>query len=131
MRGRWRAPRAPPRVLSVALTLPTLPLAVATRRRAIAAGLDTQDWAAWARDQAVAGALQAGLAAGAGAGVIAATRRWPRTWWLAVAAGSVGLGAVLAALAPVVLAPIFNDFTPLPEGETRCRRARPRRAAAG
>jgi STE24 endopeptidase len=28
-------------------------------------------------------------------------------------------GAVIAALAPVVLDPIFNDFTPLPEGETR------------
>ena len=51
--------------------------------------------------------------------MIAATRRWPRTWWLAAAAGSVGLGAGLAALAPVVLAPVFNDFTPLPEGETR------------
>jgi STE24 endopeptidase len=36
-----------------------------------------------------------------------------------VAAGSVGFGAVFAALAPVVLDPLFNDFTPLPEGETR------------
>ncbi len=106
-------------VLSATLSLPTLPLAVVTRRRAIAAGLDTQDWAGWGRDRVVAGALQSSFAAGAGAGVIAATRRWPRTWWLAAAGGSVGLGAVLAAVAPVVLAPIFNDFTPLPEGETR------------
>ena len=28
-------------------------------------------------------------------------------------------GAALAALAPVVLDPVFNDFTPLPEGDTR------------
>ena len=35
------------------------------------------------------------------------------------AAGSVGFGALLAALAPVVLDPLFNDFTPLPEGQTR------------
>jgi STE24 endopeptidase len=33
--------------------------------------------------------------------------------------GSVAVGTVLAALAPVVLDPIFNDFTPLEEGETR------------
>ena len=39
-----------------------------------------------------------------------------------MAAGVGRLGAVrrrLAALAPVVLDPVFNDFTPLPEGETR------------
>src|SRR6202043_1704340 len=34
-------------------------------------------------------------------------------------AGSVAFGAVLAALAPVVLDPIFNKFEPLPDGETR------------
>ena len=31
----------------------------------------------------------------------------------------MGFGALLAALAPVVLDPVFNDFTPLPEGQTR------------
>jgi STE24 endopeptidase len=31
----------------------------------------------------------------------------------------VGFGAVLAALAPVVLDPVFNEFTRLPEGDTR------------
>ena len=41
------------------------------------------------------------------------------TWWAPAGAGSVAFGAVLAALAPVVLDPIFNEFTPLPEGETR------------
>jgi len=106
-------------VLSLGFALLTLPVTALARRLAIAAGLDTQDWAAWARDQALAGALQSGFATGAGAGVIAATRRWPQTWWVAGAAGSVGFGAVLAALAPVLLAPIFNEFTPLPEGETR------------
>src|SRR6185437_7152071 len=40
-------------------------------------------------------------------------------WWLPAAGGSVVFGGGLAALAPVVLDPVFNDFTPLPEGETR------------
>jgi STE24 endopeptidase len=47
------------------------------------------------------------------------TRRYPRSWWAPAAAGSVAVGALLAAVAPVVLDPIFIDFTPLPEGETR------------
>jgi len=105
--------------LSLALSAPGLPLRAIARRRAIRVGLDTQSWGAWAGDFAKAGAIQTAFGAGAGAAMVAATRRFPRTWWAPVAAGSVGLGAVLAALAPVVLDPIFNDFTPLPEGQTR------------
>jgi STE24 endopeptidase len=106
-------------LLSVGLTVPTLPFRAISRRRAIAAGLDTQSWGGWAVDLGKAGAIEAGLTAGAGATVVALTRRYPRGWWAPAAAGAVGFGAVLAALAPVVLDPLFNDFTPLPEGETR------------
>jgi STE24 endopeptidase len=105
--------------LSLALSLPMLPLRAVSRRRSIAVGLDTQSWGAWAGDLAKAGAISTVFAAGAGAAVISATRRFPRYWWAPAAAGSVLLGTVLAALAPVVLDPIFNDFEPLPEGETR------------
>ncbi|MHB1571372.1 MAG: M48 family metalloprotease, partial [Solirubrobacteraceae bacterium] len=56
--------------------------------------------------------------AGGGAAVGMA-RRWPRGWWLPAAGGSVAFGAGLAALAPLLLDPIFNTFTPLPDGETR------------
>ena len=34
-------------------------------------------------------------------------------------AGTVAIGALAGGLAPVLLDPIFNDFDPLPEGETR------------
>jgi STE24 endopeptidase len=105
--------------LGLAMTVTTLPLQAASRRRRIAVGLDTQSWGAWLADLAKAGAIQTGFAAAAGAGVIAGTRRYPRWWWLPAAVVSVGVGGVLAALAPVVLDPIFNDFTRLPEGETR------------
>jgi STE24 endopeptidase len=105
--------------LSLALSAPGLPLRAIARRRAIGVGLDTQSWGAWAGDTAKASAIQTAFAAGAGAAMVAATRRFPRTWWAPVAAGSVGFGTVLAALAPIVLDPIFNDFTPLPEGQTR------------
>ncbi|MFZ0090826.1 MAG: M48 family metalloprotease, partial [Solirubrobacteraceae bacterium] len=105
--------------LSLALMLPSLPLRMIARRRAIAVGLDTQSWRGWAGDMAKAGTIQTGFAAAAGAAVVAATRRFPRAWWAPLAAGSVVLGAGLAAVAPVLLEPIFNDFDPLAEGETR------------
>jgi STE24 endopeptidase len=105
--------------LAVAGTLPGLPLAVLSRRRAIAVGLVTQSWRGWAADLVKSTAIGAGLAAGAGAGVVAVTRRYPGGWWLPAGAASVVVGAAFAALAPVVLDPVFNDFEPLPEGQTR------------
>ena len=123
LRRAWPAPvaggAATAAGLSLALSLPTLPLRAISRRRAMAVGLDTQSWGAWAADVAKASAIQTVFAAGGGAAVIAATRRFPRVWWVPMGAGAVVFGAGLAALAPVVLDPIFNDFEPLPEGELR------------
>ena len=105
--------------LSAALSLPSLPLSAVARGRSLAIGLSTQSWRTWLEDLVKAGAIQSAVAAAGGAAVTAAARRWPDRWWLAAAGGSVAFGACLAALAPVLLDPVFNDFTPLPEGETR------------
>jgi STE24 endopeptidase len=105
--------------LAVALSLPPLPLRAISRKRGIEVGLITQSWRGWAADLLKGAAIESVLAAGAGAGAVAITRRYPRGWWLPASAGSVLFGAGLAALAPVVLDPVFNDFTPLPEDETR------------
>ena len=124
LRGRdWRRPIAGgagvAAAMATGLTLPTLPLKAISRRRSIAAGLDTQSWRGWAGDLLKSGAIEAAFAAGGGAAVLAVTRRYPRTWWAPAAVGSVLVGAGLAAVAPVALDPLFNDFTPLPDGETR------------
>jgi STE24 endopeptidase len=120
---RWRRPAAGGALVAggLALSLAALemPVRVLARRRRIAVGLDTQSWRGWLTDQAKAQAISSVFAAGAGAGILVAVRRSPRSWWLPASAASVGVGAVLAALAPVVLDPIFNDFTRLPEGQTR------------
>jgi STE24 endopeptidase len=105
--------------LATATSLAPLPLAAVSRRRAIAIGLVTQSWRGWALDIIKANAIGTGLAAAGGGLIVAVTRRYPRSWWAPASAGSVAVGALFATLAPVVLAPIFNDFTPLPEGETR------------
>jgi STE24 endopeptidase len=105
--------------LTVALTLPPLPLSAIARRRALAAGLATQSWRGWTIDLVKATAIEAALAGGAAAAVTAATRRYPRGWWALGAVGSVAIGSAFAALAPVLLDPVFNDYEPLPEGELR------------
>ncbi len=120
---RWTRPAAGGAVgamgLSLALALPGLPVGALRRRRAIAVGLDTQSWGGWASDLGKALTIQLAFSAAAGGAVVSVTRRYPRTWWIPVSLGSIVLGAGLGALAPVLLDPIFNDFEPLPEGETR------------
>jgi len=105
--------------LALGLSAASVPLRALARRRSVAVGLDTQTWPAWAGDVVKMTGIQTAFVAGAGAAVTALTRRYPRGWWAPAATGSVVFGAVLAALAPVVLDPLFNAFDPLPEGETR------------
>ena len=107
--------------LALACSAAGLPLAALSRRRAIAVGLVTQSWRGWAADLVKARAIEARDGRpGPAATVAELTRRYPRGWWLP-AAGGLGRASARcsAALAPVVLDPLFNDFTPLPEGETR------------
>jgi STE24 endopeptidase len=105
--------------LTVALSLPPLPLAALARRRAIGVGLVTQSWRGWAGDLVKSTAIGGVLTAGAGGAAVALMQRYPRGWWLPAAGASIAFGGVFAALAPVVLEPVFNDFTPLPENGVR------------
>jgi STE24 endopeptidase len=124
----WKRPQQPQGVagdavaagrLVATLSVGALPLAVMSRRRAMAVGLDTQSWRGWAADTVKASAITAVLTLGGGAGISALIRRYPRGWWLPAAAGSVVAGGLFGTLAPVVLDPLFNDFQALPEGQTR------------
>ncbi len=105
--------------MTMALSLPGLPLAALARARSIRVGLTTQSWRDWGADLAKSHAIEAVIAGAGSAGLIALTRRWPRAWWLPAAGGSVIVGATFSTLAPILLDPVFNDFTPLPAGETR------------
>jgi STE24 endopeptidase len=105
--------------LAVGLSLPTLPVSAISRRRGVAVGLVTQSWRGWAADLVKGAAIESVLAGAAGGAAVAVTRRSPDRWWLPASVGSVLFGGVLAALAPVLLDPVFNEFTALPEGETR------------
>ena len=116
--------------LGLAARVPSLPLSAIARRRALGAGLATQSWRGWAADLVKASAIEAGFAGAAGAAVSATARRFPRHWWLLAAAGSVGVGALLALVGPVLLDPVFNKFEPLSDEETRADLLRVAAAAA-
>ena len=105
--------------LSVALVVVTLPFAAVQHSRAEEYGLSTQSWGPWAGDLAKATGIEAVLAAGGAAILMGLMRRFPRHWWAPASASVVALSVVFLWLAPVVIDPIFNKFTPLPEGKLR------------
>jgi STE24 endopeptidase len=127
-RPRWlRGPHRRPRLagaaagagLSAGLTVAPLPLSALMLKRARDAGLATQTWRGWAQDLLKATAIGSILSAGGAGLALELMRRYRRDWWMPGAAGSVAIGAAFTFAAPVVLEPIFNRFTPLPEGQTR------------
>ncbi len=106
-------------VLSVGVSVAVLPLKVLSRERAKEVGLVTQSWGGYARDSAIGwgiGALITGAGAAAG---VALVRRYPRGWWAPGAIVVVAFGVLSIYAGPVVLDPLFNRFTPLPEGQAR------------
>src|SRR3954449_8803822 len=105
--------------LAAGLTVAGLPLSALSRRRALKVGLATQSWPGWAADVAKSTAIGAAFSAGGAAAGVALMRRLPRTWWLPGAGVAIGFGVLTTWLGPVVLDPLFNRFTPLPEGEAR------------
>jgi STE24 endopeptidase len=64
-------------------------------------------------------AIGGAMAAGGGAVLVLAQRRFGRAWWAPGAVGAAAVSVVFTFLGPVVLDPIFNSFTPLPEGPAR------------
>ena len=105
--------------LVAVLSVATLPFDVAAHERSVDAGLSTQGLADWAADWGKATGITAVLAAGAGTGALALMRRFGLRWWIPGSAAVVGLAVVFSWLAPVVLAPLFNDFDPLEPGQAR------------
>lgn len=84
-------------------------------------GLSTQTPPGWIADQLKAAAVGAITSAVAAAVFFAVVRWQPRTWWLVGWAAFTALTAVMFFLWPVVVAPLFNRFTPLEEGQLNDR----------
>ena len=116
---RWRSAAAVAAALSVAVTVAALPLRAVARERARDVGLVTQSVPGWLGDVAKELAIGAAIAGAGGALLVFGMRRLGGRWWIAGAAVVVAYGAAATYAAPVVLDPLFNRFTALPQGELR------------
>jgi STE24 endopeptidase len=109
-------------VLVLAYTLISLPLDyysgfVLPRRY----GLSTETRGLWIADQ-IKGLLISGLLGAPLALVLYwLLRAWPDAWWLPMAGLLILVSIGLGQLAPVLLMPLFNKFTPLTDGPLRAR----------
>ncbi len=79
-------------------------------------GMSNQDMGAWLGDQGKGLAVGLILGTLAITAVYAVLRRAPRTWWLWGALVTIGFSIFAAAIAPVYIEPVFNQFKPLDEG---------------
>jgi STE24 endopeptidase len=50
---------------------------------------------------------------------VGTARRWPRRWYLVAGAGAAALTFAVSLLYPLLVEPLFNRFTPLPDGPLR------------
>lgn len=99
-------------------TLLSLPFAARVRVARARFGLVTQGWAGWALDVLRGLLVSVPLVLGALYGLYALAGATAR-WWAWSALGAALAAVLLSWLAPVLLEPLFNRFTPMPPGPLR------------
>ncbi|GAA2781869.1 hypothetical protein GCM10010441_03490 [Kitasatospora paracochleata] len=82
-------------------------------------GLVTQGWAGWAVDALRGLALTLVLVLPLAWGLYALTAHAPQRWWVPAAGAAAALTVALSFLHPLLIEPVFNRFSPMPEGELR------------
>ncbi len=106
-------------VLSLLVALAQLLFAWLLHEHAVDFGISVQGFGAWLLDLVRSTGIGVLYAAIGAAILLLLQRRMPRRWWIAGGAVVVLFAFVSTFLAPVVLAPIFNDFEELPPGHVR------------
>lgn len=84
-------------------------------------GLTDRTFGSWLGDYAKALAVSVVLGSILTMAFYLLLRYLPRGWWIVAGLGSALVGVVLAYLAPLVIAPLFNTFTPLAKTEWAAR----------
>jgi len=105
--------------LAVVGRVVTLPFAVLLRQRALDHGLSNQAWSGFAADLVKNELVTIVATSIVLVVLVACARRWTRAW--PAVAGGLMAALVLAGsfVYPVVIEPLFNSFTSLPDGTLR------------
>ncbi len=104
--------------LSLTLSVTGLPVSIISEQRAVDYGLSTEPFASWLGDVGKSALIGAGMAAIGGLILFGLVRRFGTRWWIPGGVAVVAIGAVSTWLAPIVIAPLFNKFTPLPRSSS-------------
>ncbi|MDP9039695.1 MAG: M48 family metalloprotease [Acidobacteriota bacterium] len=100
-------------LLLLTVDLLDLPFALYGHRVALAYALSVQGWPSWFADKGKGLLLRWLLATPVAVGVLAAIRRAPRRWWLAVWPPAVLFTLAGVLVTPYLVDPLFNHFDPL------------------
>lgn len=106
-------------VLELAGSLATLPFSIALRQRQLDVGLSRQAWSGFATDRLTSLGVAIVTTSLGVVALMACVRRWRRAW---PAVAGVGLGVLVllgSFVYPLLVEPLFNTFTPLPDGGLR------------
>jgi STE24 endopeptidase len=118
--GRWwvQVPLAVAAVEVIGRVV-TLPFAIAMRQHVLDYGLSGQAWSGFAVDLAKTEAVDVVITSLTLLVLVGSARRWRRAW-PAVAGLLLAVMVVVGSLIyPVVVEPLFNSFSSLPDGELR------------
>jgi STE24 endopeptidase len=118
--GHWTVKAVAGTALLLALgQIVTLPFDARAETALRKYGLSTQTWAGWTDDRLRGLAVQVMLTGISVLVVLALVRRLPSTWWAAGAVAAVLLTMGGSYVYPVLVEPVFNDFTPMAGGPLR------------
>lgn len=105
--------------VTVIQTVAGLPFSAWGRNVALDYGLTTQSWGGWAVDVLKSVGIGFGLTSLALLALVGLARWLPRWWFVAAATGAGALVVAMSFAFPVVIAPVFNSFIPLPDEALR------------
>ncbi|CUR60149.1 putative metalloendopeptidase [metagenome] len=118
--GRWWV-RVPLAVVLVTLVLRllALPFGIALQQHRLDHGLSTQSWWGYARDVGTGAAVSIVVTSLGLLVLVGLARRWRRAWVVLGAALAAALVLVGSLVYPLVVEPLYNSFTSLPDGRLR------------